>query len=447
MLNRLDLRGLGTDLARHLPRPTLDGNEPLGVVRDLIAKVRAEGDAALIELTATFDGVELDQVRVPDANLDAAVAALTPELRAAIDVAIANVTSFHEHQRRAPETITSEGMTIRGYQRPMQRAGVYAPGGRAVYPSTVIMSAVPAKVAGVGSIALCVPPSAEIGGVHPTVLAAARLSGVDEVYAVGGAQAIAAMAYGTESIAPVDVIAGPGNIYVALAKREVAGDVGIAAAFAGPSEVVVVADETADPRYAAIDIMVQAEHGPDGLAWLVTTDAEVADAVCAAGEELLRIAPRAADIRSTLAEGGYVAIVDDRVAALAVVDAIAPEHLELQIADAEAFAAEVNNAGAIFCGNFAPASVGDYVAGPSHVLPTYGSARFSSALTVADFCKDHHVVTITEAGMARLGPHTVALATVEGLAAHADSVLLRLADIKKAEQAGVESGAASKGQN
>ncbi len=323
-------------------------------------------------------------------------------------------------------------MTIKAYQKPMRRAGVYVPGGRAVYPSTVIMSAVPARVAGVETVVLCVPPNREIGGVHPTVLAAARLCGVDEVYAVGGAQAIAAMAYGTESIAAVDVIAGPGNIYVALAKREVAGDVGIAAAFAGPSEVVVVADETADPRYAAIDIMLQAEHGPDGLAWLVTTDSAVADAVCEAGNDLLDIAPRADDIRSTLAEGGYVAIVDDRAAALAVVDAIAPEHLELQIADAEAFGLEVNNAGAIFCGNFAPASIGDYVAGPSHVLPTYGSARFSSALTVADFCKDHHLVTIDEQGMAMLGPHTIALAEVEGLAAHADSVRLRLADLDSA---------------
>ncbi len=433
MLNRLDLRGLGTDVLGHLPRPTLDGDDPVGVVRDLIARVRAEGDSSLLELTATFDGVTLDQVRVPDAELDAAVAALTPELRAAIDVSIANVTTFHEHQRRSPEVIESDGMTIKAYQRPMQRAGVYAPGGRAVYPSTVIMSAVPAKVAGVPTVVLCVPPNRDAGGVHPTVLAAARLSGVDEVYAVGGAQAIAAMAYGTETIAPVDVIAGPGNIYVALAKREVAGDVGIAAAFAGPSEVVVVADASADPRYAAIDIMVQAEHGPDGLAWLVTTDADVADAVCAAGDTLLADAPRADDIRATLAEGGYVAIVDDRAAALAVVDAIAPEHLELQIDDAEDFAADVNNAGAIFCGNFAPASVGDYVAGPSHVLPTYGSARFSSALTVGDFCKDHHVVTITERGMARLGPHTAALAEVEGLAAHAASVQLRLADIAAAE--------------
>ncbi len=428
MLNRLDLRGV-TDLVGSLPRPTLDGDEPIEVVRDIIGRVRAEGDAVLRELSHRFDGVDLPSVRVADEDLDAAVDALTPELRRAIEVAIANVTRFHEYQRHEPQTISSPGVTIRAYQRPVRRAGVYAPGGQAVYPSTVIMSAVPARVAGVDTIVLCVPANRDVGGIHPTVLAAARLSGVDEVYAVGGAQAIAAMAYGTESIAPVDVIAGPGNLYVALAKRMVAGDVGIAAAFAGPSEVVVVADGTADPRYAAIDLMVQAEHGPDGLAWLVTTDETVADSVCAAGETLLAVAPRADHIRSTLSEGGYVAIVDDRAAALRVVDAIAPEHLELQIADAEAFAAEVNNAGAIFCGNFSPASVGDYVVGPSHVLPTYGSARFSSALTVADFCKDHHVVTITDDGLRSLGPHTMALAEVEGLAAHAESVRLRLGDL------------------
>jgi histidinol dehydrogenase len=317
-------------------------------------------------------------------------------------------------------------MTITARQRAVDRAGMYVPGGRAEYPSTVIMTVVPALVAGVEEVIVCVPPSEGFDGVAPSVLAAARLAGATEVYAVGGAQAIGAMAYGTESIARVDVIAGPGNIYVAIAKQQVSGDVGIAAAFAGPSEVVVVADHTANPSFAAIDVMVQAEHGPDGLAWLVTWDEGVADAVCEAGEKLLAEAPRADDIRSTLAAGGYVALVDDRAAALAVIDAIAPEHLELQVADAAEMADQVRNAGAIFCGNFSPASVGDYVAGPSHVLPTYGSARFSSALTVSDFQKDHHVVTIDRAGMAELGPHVAVLARREGLAAHADSVRLRL---------------------
>lgn len=440
MLNRLDLRGRGTDVAGLLPRPTIAGDGPRAAVREIIADVRARGDEALLELTERFDGVRLSRLRVSEAEIDAAVAAISPELRAALEAAIANIEAFHRHQVRPAEEITSPGMTIRAYQRPMRRAGLYVPGGRAEYPSTVVMTAVPARVAGVAEIVLCVPPDRERGAIAPSVLAAARLAGVHEVYAVGGAQAVAAMAYGTASIAPVDVIAGPGNVYVALAKQEVAGDVGIAAAFAGPSEVVVVADHTTPPAWAAIDVIVQAEHGPDGLAWLVTWDETVADAVCAAGTELLATAPRAAEVRSTLAEGGYAVLVDGPDAALAVVNAIAPEHLELQCEGAEALADRVDNAGAIFCGPCSPASVGDYVAGPSHVLPTYGSARFASALTVADFCKDHHVVRLSQAGLARLGPHVVALASAEGLAAHAASIQLRL-DGPAGGPPGFESGA------
>ncbi len=292
------------------------------------------------------------------------------------------------------------------------------------------MTAIPARVAGVTELALCVPPDRSIGAIAPSVLAAARMAGVDEVYSVGGAQAIAAMAYGTESIRAVDVIAGPGNVYVALAKQEVAGDVGVAAAFAGPSEVVVIADDSTPAEYAAIDLIVQAEHGPDGLSWLVTWDEAVADLVCAAGERLLATSPRADEVRSTLAAGGYVALVDNEAAALAVVDAIAPEHLELQCRNAESLATEVNNAGAIFCGSLSPASIGDYVAGPSHVLPTYGSARFSSALTVADFCKDHHMVVVSDEGLERLGPHVITMADQEGLAAHAESIRLRLQGLR-----------------
>jgi histidinol dehydrogenase len=426
MLNRLDLRGHGTDVAHLLPRPEIAGSGPVTTVAEILERVRTEGDAVLLELTERFDGVALDAVRVPEAELDAAVHALDPALRQAMDVAISNVEGFHQHQRRAPEVFERPGMRIRAYQRPVDRAGMYVPGGRAEYPSTVIMTVVPARVAGVEDVIVCVPPSTEFGGVAPSVLAAARLSGASEVYAVGGAQAIGAMAYGTESIGPVDVIAGPGNVYVAIAKQQVSGDVGVAAAFAGPSEVVVVADHTADPRFAAIDVMVQAEHGPDGLAWLVTWDEAVADAVSDAGDKLLAEAPRAEDIRATLAAGGYAAIVDGPEAALALIDAIAPEHLELQVEGAEELAGRVRNAGAIFCGNFSPASVGDYVAGPSHVLPTYGSARFSSALTVGDFCKDHHVVTIEPEGIDELGPHVIALADREGLAAHSSSVQLRL---------------------
>ncbi len=430
MLNLLDLRGLGDDIADHLPRPSIAGKRPLETVREILADVRQRGDGALLELTQNFDGVTLESVRVPDGELDRAVENLTPELRAAMDVAIGNVERFHRHQLHPEEMIKSPGMRIRAFQRPIDRAGLYVPGGRAAYPSTVIMTAVPARVAGVNDIILCVPPSKDFGGVAPSVLAAARLSGVSAVYAVGGAQAIGAMAYGTESIAAVDVIAGPGNVFVALAKQEVSGDVGVAAAFAGPSEVVVVADQSAVPQFAAIDVMVQAEHGPDGLAWLVTWDEAVAQAVCEAGDILMKASSRAEEIRSTLAEGGYAALVDDRAAALAVVNAIAPEHVELMVTEAEEMATGVKNAGAIFCGNLGPASIGDYVAGPSHVLPTYGSARFASALTVADFLKDHHIVVLDQQGIDHLGPHAIALAECEGLSAHAKSIRLRLTPLE-----------------
>ncbi len=442
MLQRLDLRGVDYILTKPrpavanrvpvdqaktvvLPRPEIAGEAPRSAVKEIIEAVKARGDAALLDYTKTFDGVALDQLRVDPSALQDAVDKLPSELRLAMEAAIERIELFHHHQLREPAIVETDGVRVEAYQKPVGRAGLYVPGGRAEYPSTVLMTAVPARVAGVADIALCVPPNRANGGVAPSVLAAAHLSGVSEVFAVGGAQAVAAMAYGTESISPVDVIAGPGNIYVALAKQEVAGDVGIAAAFAGPSEVVVVADATANPDFAAIDVIVQAEHGPDGLAWLVTWDEDVANSVCAAGDRILASAERADDVRATLAEGGYVALVDGPDQAIQVVNAIAPEHLELQCENADQLARSVDNAGAIFCGHTSPASLGDYVAGPSHVLPTFGSARFSSALTVTDFLKDHHIVTASPEGLSKLGPHVVALADQEGLAAHAQSIRLR----------------------
>jgi histidinol dehydrogenase len=245
------------------------------------------------------------------------------------------------------------------------------------------------------------------------------------VYRVGGAQAIAAMAYGTESIRAVDTIVGPGNIYVSVAKREVAGEVGVPSSFAGPSEVVVIADESVPASYAAIDVIVQAEHGPDGLAWLVTWSEEVADRVIAEISRLVAESPRREEIEATLDGGGYAVIVEDAARAIEVSNAIAPEHLELLLADAEALVPLVRHAGAVFVGPYAPASVGDYMAGPSHVLPTYGSARFAGALRVDDFLKQIHVIAVDEAGLARLAPHVAALAEAEGLAAHAESVRIR----------------------
>ena len=349
---------------------------------------------------------------------------LPGELRAALDQAAANIERYHRHQRPVDDCYRYDGVEVRSLFRPVERAGCYVPGGRALYPSTVLMTAIPARAAGVDEVVLCVPPGAD-GAIPAVTLAAAAIAGVDEIYAVGGAQAVGAMAYGTDTIAPVDVIVGPGNIYVAIAKREVAGTVGVPSAFAGPSEVVVVADGTDPIDLAAIDVVVQAEHGPDGLAWFVTWKLDVADAVCAAIDEIVAKAPRRDEIQATLAQAGIVALVDGPEQAMAVANQIAPEHLQLMCADNDALLASVRHAGAVFCGPWAPASYGDYIAGPSHVLPTNGTARFSQSLTVFDFLKDVHVVTVDESAGRRLAPHVEQLAAAEGLDAHAQSARLR----------------------
>jgi histidinol dehydrogenase len=426
MLHRLDLRGVpaDADLAGRLPRPEAAKEPPVAAVQAIIADVRVRGDAALREYTERFDGPVVDDLRVPSAELEAALTSIPPLLREALDAALANIGDFHRQQLRDDSRHERDGLVVRELRRPVDRAGLYVPGGRARYPSTVLMTAVPAKVAGVPEVVLCVPPS-EDGLVDQATLAAAALAGVDEVYRVGGAQAIAAMAYGTESIRPVDVIVGPGNIYVSLAKREVAGAVGVPSSFAGPSEVVVIADDTTPVDYAAIDVIVQAEHGPDGLAWLITWSEDAADRITTAVTRLVAESPRRAEIESTLSDGGYAVLVDGPEQAMAVANAIAPEHLELMTADPDALVPLVRNAGAVFTGAYAPASVGDYVAGPSHVLPTYGSARYASALRVDDFLKQIHVISLDEPTLARLAPHVAAIAEAEGLSAHAESVRLR----------------------
>ena len=288
------------------------------------------------------------------------------------------------------------------------------------------MTAIPAKVAGVGEVAVCSPPGPD-GHVGAAVLAAAAVAGVDEVYALGGAQAIGALAYGTETVQPVDVIVGPGNLYVATAQRLVAqeGAVGVPSAFAGPSEVVVVADETALAEHVALDLVVQAEHGPDGLAWLVTWQPGVAAAVEAAVERFAASSPRSEEVTATLQRGGWSVLVDGPAQAMAVCNVVAPEHLELMTSRPEELVPLVCSAGAVFCGPWAPASVGDYVAGPSHVLPTARSARFSSALGTQDFLKRVHIVSLGQEALCQVAPHVAALAHAEGLAAHAESVLRR----------------------
>jgi histidinol dehydrogenase len=356
----------------------------------------------------------------------AALEACAPPVRAALEAAADDIAAFQRNELVEVPTHHRGGVHVRTEWRPVERAGAYVPGGLAAYPSTVLMTVVPARVAGVDEVVVCVPPGPD-GSVAAVTLAAAEIAGADVVVAVGGAQAVAAMAYGTESVPAVDVIVGPGNRYVATAKREVAGVVGVPSAFTGPSEVVVVADDSVDPGDAAIDIVLQAEHGPDGLGWLVCWDAAVADAVEAAIETIVAEAPRAEHIRATLAESGYAVVVDDPAAAVDIVNRVAPEHVELLVTDPEALVPGIRHAGAVFCGALAPASIGDYIAGPSHVLPTARSARFGQALTVHDFRKAVHIVTVDPAGLARVGPHVVALAEAEGLDAHAESVRRRLA--------------------
>lgn len=426
MLTRLDFRGLSRqEIAQRLPRPEVSGEGPTAAVREILAEVRAHGDQALLQYTERFDGVKLDALRVPSEAIEEAWANTPAELQDALVEAARRIRAFHETQRPRPHAHTDAGITVEAESRPVDRAGLYVPGGRASYPSTVLMTAIPAQVAGVAEIALCVPASQDTGQVAQITLAAAKVAGVSEIYALGGAQAVAAMAYGTESVPKVDVIAGPGNVYVAIAKQQVANEVGIAAAFAGPSEVVVVADDSTPVDYAAIDVILQAEHGPDGLAWLITWSESAGDAIDSAIDSFVAEAPRRSDISATLAKGGFLALVDTAEAAIEVANLVAPEHLELLCAAPEALVPLVKHAGAVFLGVLSPASIGDYVAGPSHVLPTNGTARFSSALTVSDFTKDVHVITVSDQGFDAVAPHVVALAAAEGLDAHAESIRIR----------------------
>jgi histidinol dehydrogenase len=422
VLSRLDLRGR-TDLAVALAPPATDDG-PLDAVREILDAVRTRGDAAVRELTERFDGCSIDDLRVAPSRISAALEAAAPDVRRALEVAAHRIREYHELQiGDSAVALDRDGIALREITLPVGRAGLYVPGGRAAYPSTVLMTAIPARVAGVAELALCVPPDAD-GNIAPATLAAAALVGVDEVYRVGGAQAIAALAYGTESIRAVDVVVGPGNAYVALAKREVAGIVGIES-FAGPSEVVVVTDGSAPPAFAAADLIAQAEHGPGGSAVLIAWSSDVVDATLAALADLLASAARGDEIAAALHAGGRAILVDDAAAAIDVANVIAPEHLELLTDDPEALVPLVRNAGAVFCGPWAPAAIGDYLAGVNHVLPTARTARFASALRVESFRKHLHVVRVTEAGLAAAAPYVAAIAAAEGLDAHAESVAVR----------------------
>ncbi|WP_413100639.1 histidinol dehydrogenase [Streptomyces sp. Inha503] len=432
MISRIDLRGaafpeggIDRDL---LPRAELDVEAALEKVRPICDDVRHRGTAALIDYAHRFDGVTLERVRVPAEALESALAELDPAVRAALEESIRRARLVHRDQRRSDHTTqVVPGGTVTERWVPVERVGLYVPGGRSVYPSSVVMNVVPAQEAGVASMAVASPPQAEFGGLpHPTILAACALLGVDEVYAAGGAQAVAMFAYGTEDCRPVSMVTGPGNIWVAAAKRLLKGRIGIDAE-AGPTEIAILADATADPVHVAADLISQAEHDPLAASVLVTDSEELAAAVEKELEVQVGATKHVADrIGPALAgrQSGIV-LVDGLEQGLAVVDAYAAEHLEIQTEDAAAVAARVRNAGAIFVGAYAPVSLGDYAAGSNHVLPTGGCACHSSGLSVQSFLRGIHVVDYTRDALAEIAGHVVTLAEAEDLPAHGAAVKAR----------------------
>ena len=395
-------------------------------VRTIVASVRDEGDAALHAFTRKFDGHDLNATgwRIEKSEWRAALDGLTPELRAALDLAAARITAYHEKQRPADsDSVDDAGVRLGARWRGVDAAGVYVPGGRAAYPSSVLMNAIPAKVAGVERLVMVTPtPKGEI---NPLVLAAAHIAGVDEIWRVGGAQAIAALAYGTGRIAAVDVITGPGNAWVAEAKRQLFGVVGIDMV-AGPSEIVVVADRHNDPEWIAADLLSQAEHDPTSQSILFTDDAEFARAVAEAVDLQIGTLSTAQVARASWDANGAIIVTADLMEAMPLVDRLAPEHLELACDDPQALFDRVRHAGSVFLGRHTPEAVGDYVAGPNHVLPTGRRARFASGLSVLDFMKRTSFIALDEKAIGAIGPAAVILARAEGLPAHAASVAARL---------------------
>ena len=399
-------------------------------VAAILADVRARGDEAVLEYTERFDRLTLtpETMRVPRAEIEAARSRAPASAVAALETAKVRIEAFHRRQIPTDERfIDGAGVELGARWTPLQAVGLYVPGGTAAYPSSVLMGALPARVAGVERVVMTVP--APDGALDPLVLAAARLAGIDEVYRVGGAQAIAALAFGTKTIAPVDKIFGPGNVYVAAAKRQVFGAVGIDL-IAGPSEILVVADAANDPAWIAADLLAQAEHDEAAQAVLITDDGAFAEGVIDAAERLLGTLARAAIARASWEAFGAVIRVDHLDEAVPLIDRLAPEHLELAVAEPESLAGQVRNAGVIFLGRFTPEAVGDYVAGPSHVLPTARSARFSSGLSVLDFVKRTNLVRCGPSSLRAIGPAAVTLAEAEGLGAHALSVTIRLGKLR-----------------
>ena len=423
--------GFEQDFVALLGMKREDSPDVDAVVAGIIADVRARGDAAVLELTAKFDRMELtaDQLRFSDAEIEAECAKVSAEDRAALELAAERIRAYHERQMPADALWVDEVGAQLGWRwTAVEAAGLYVPGGLASYPSSVLMNAIPAKVAGVDRLAIVVPTPD--GVTNPLVLLAARIAGVDEIYRVGGAQAIAALAYGTETIAPVDKITGPGNAFVAAAKRRVFGKVGIDM-IAGPSEILVIADKDNDPDWIAVDLMSQAEHDESAQSLLITDDADFGRAVAAAVEKRLETLERREIAGTSWRDFGAVIVVRDMEEAVRLSDRIAPEHLEICTADAEALSEKIRHAGAIFIGSLTPEAIGDYIGGPNHVLPTARSARFSSGLSVMDFVKRTTLSRMTPEALLAIGPAAERLAQSESLEAHGLSVRARLDRLNK----------------
>ncbi|MEL7491329.1 MAG: histidinol dehydrogenase [Pseudomonadota bacterium] len=405
------------------------GDDVSGAVGEIIRDVRADGLAAVSRLTRQFDEFDLnaETLAFTEADIDAAMDAVDPEIIKALEVAAARIRAYHEKQRPDDLSYTDEAGVRLGWRwNAVDAAGLYAPGGRAAYPSSVLMNAIPAKVAGVTRLAIVTPTPG--GEVNPAVLAAARIAGVTEIYRIGGAQAIAALAFGADAIAPVDVIVGPGNAYVAEAKRQVFGHVGIDSV-AGPSEILVVADGLNNPDWIAADLLSQAEHDPSSQSILITDDAAFADKVAKSAAAQIAASPRRDVTHAAWSRNSAIVIVGDLIGeAPPLVDRVAPEHLELAVADPDALLGRIRHAGAIFLGRHTPEAIGDYVAGPDHVLPTAGGARFASGLSVLDFMKRTSIVGCSADSLAAIGPYAARLADAEGLPAHAHSIRVRLKD-------------------
>ena len=432
MLRTIDLRGQElrpAQLRRVLPRGGTDVAAVVDKVAPLVHRVRQEGAAAALDFGEQFDGVRPTHLRVPQAELEKAASGLDPQVRQAIEVSIERVRKVHAEQKPAAHTTElAPGATVTDVFRPIERVGLYVPGGKAVYPSSVIMNAVPAQAAGAESLVVASPPQKESGGLpHPTVLAVCQMLGVDEVWAVGGGQAIALMAYGDDDaeLAPVDMITGPGNIFVTAAKRLVRGVVGTDAE-AGPTEIAIIADDTANPVYVAYDLISQAEHDPMAASVLITASPSLAQRV---KEEVeARHGATAHAQRTAEALGGEqsgIVLVDSLDAAVAVANAYAAEHLEIHTAEPGAVAERIKHAGAIFVGHFAPVPLGDYAAGSNHVLPTSGTARFSAGLSTHTFMRPVNLIDYDRAALEEIAPHVIAFAEAEGLPAHGEAIRAR----------------------